>query len=186
MLIFFVESVNTFFIIKTLGFIIKQESCAIGEACYLVSSIYFKSLRSIAFPIQSIQNCERYIPDRSSGAISTYFTDKNGKRLLELMNAVRDYANHICEDENYLDSVQDQKFVSWVSPIHYVSMIYACSLMGEEEIQLVIHKFLFLSNVTPPMRTYRSFPASAASNGLLVELYQFNTVSLCNSSMPSP
>ena len=96
---------------------------------------YFFDAKDYPFPIQSIQNCERYIPDRSSGAISTYFTDKNGKRLLELMNAVRDYANHICEDENYIDSVQDQKFVSWVSPIHYVSMIYACSLMGEEEIE---------------------------------------------------
>lgn len=95
---------------------------------------YFYDAKDYPFPIQSIQNCERFIPDRSSRAVTTHFTEKNGKRLLELMNAVRNYANHICEDENYIDSIQQEQFVSWVSPIHPVSMIYACSLMGEEDI----------------------------------------------------
>ena len=96
---------------------------------------YFYDAKDHPFPIQSIQQCERYVPERSSRAVTAHFTEKNGKRLLELMNSVRDYANHICEDENFIDSVKEQQFVSWVSPIHHVSMIYACSLMGEEEVE---------------------------------------------------
>ena len=51
------------------------------------------------------------------------------------MNSIRSYSNQIGEDASFFDYLEKRPITEAKKPIHHVSMIYACSLMGEENVE---------------------------------------------------
>lgn len=96
---------------------------------------FFYDSLDLEYPFLPLDSCEQYVPDRNGRVIISRLTKNNGRRLLEIMNSIRSYSNQICEDASFFDYLEKRPITEAKKPIHHVSMIYACSLMGEENVE---------------------------------------------------